>query len=71
MPSQTQLLHSVLECAGTLHQISDRLEAISDATTMPFNQREQHQLARSVASVQRLLVTGQELLTLEVERWGL
>lgn len=71
MDPRNRLLHHVLECSGILRTIADRLDSISDATELPFNPAEHQQLQRSVANVEQLLLTGEKVLALEVDRWGL
>lgn len=71
MEPKKRLLMSVLNSAAILQRIAGRLDCVSDATELPFDQRELSLLAASVGNVTQLLLTGEELLKQEVERWGL
>lgn len=71
MDPRNRLLSQVLDGAATLHRIAERLDAVSDATELPFNSSEQQQLSSSVGNVVQLLLTGEALLDQEVQRWGL
>lgn len=69
--SAQELLHGVLDCAARLERISRGLDRVSDGSTLPFNHYECQQLCDSVRCVDQLLATADELVGLQIQRWGL
>lgn len=65
------LLQHVLQASTKLHGIADRLDRISDAVDLPFTEEETRRLASSVATLNTVLQSGEQLLEVEIKRWGL
>lgn len=62
---------AVGECNVMLQKITDHLDRISNADSLPFNDREHKSLLDTITGVYGVLLGADAVLAVELRRWGL
>lgn len=58
-------------CQSLLHDLSRKMDRLSDAHTLPYNTAEMHTLHEALMALHGVLAGADAVLSLEIKRWGL